>query len=92
MRFVQSPMKIRFKNGSQIIFKGMDKPAKLKSINGVTIIWIEEASELKYSGYKELLGRARHPSLSIHFILSENPVDKSNWTYKQFFKDEERCV
>lgn len=89
MKFVQSPMKIRFKNGSQIIFKGMDKPAKLKSINGVTIIWIEEASELKYAGYKELLGRARHPSLSIHFILSENPVDKSNWTYKQFFKDEE---
>lgn len=89
MRFVQSPMKIRFRNGSQIIFKGMDKPAKLKSINGVTIIWIEEASELKYSGYKELLGRARHPSLSLHFFLSENPVDKSNWTYKHFFKDEE---
>lgn len=90
MRFIQSPMKIRFRNGSQIIFKGMDKPAKLKSINGVTIIWIEEASELKYTGYKELLGRARHPSLSIHFILSENPVDKGNWTYKQFFRDEEK--
>lgn len=89
MRFIQSPMKIRFRNGSQIIFKGMDKPAKLKSINGVSIIWIEEASELKYSGYKELLGRARHPSLSIHFILSENPVDKQNWTYKHFFVDEE---
>ena len=40
MRFIQSPMKIKFRNGSQIIFKGMDKPAKLKSINGVTIIWI----------------------------------------------------
>lgn len=90
MRFIQSPMKIRFKNGSQIIFKGMDKPAKLKSINGVTIIWIEEASELKYAGYKELLGRARHPSLSIHFLLSENPVDKANWTYKHFFRDEEK--
>lgn len=90
MRFIQSPMKIRFRNGSQIIFKGMDKPAKLKSINGVTIIWIEEASELKYSGYKELLGRARHPSLSLHFFLSENPVDKSNWTYKHFFRDEEK--
>lgn len=89
MKFIQSPMKIRFKNGSQIIFKGMDKPAKLKSIHGVSIIWIEEASELKYSGYKELLGRARHPYLSIHFILSENPVGKDNWTYKQFFKDEE---
>lgn len=90
MRFTQSPMKIRFFNGSEIIFKGMDKPAKLKSIHNVSIIWIEEASELKYTGFKELLGRARHPYLPIHFLLSENPVDKANWTYKHFFKDEEK--
>lgn len=83
-----SPMRIDFPNGSQIIFKGMDKPAKLKSIHNVTIIWIEEASELKYEGYKELLGRARHPSLSIHFILSTNPVGEDNWVYRHFFKDE----
>lgn len=90
MKFTQSPMKIRFTNGSEIIFKGMDKPAKLKSIHNVSIIWIEEASELKYNGFKELLGRARHPYLSIHFLLSENPVDKANWTYRHFFKDEEK--
>lgn len=90
MRFIQSPMKIRFKNGSEIIFKGMDKPAKLKSIHNVSIIWMEEASELKYVGFKELIGRARHPSQSIHFFLSENPVGKDNWTYKHFFKDEEK--
>ncbi len=83
-----SPMRIDFPNGSQIIFKGMDKPAKLKSIHNVTIVWIEEASELKYEGYKELLGRARHPNLSIHFILSTNPVGEDNWVYKHFFKDE----
>lgn len=64
------------------------KPWKLKSIHNVTIIWIEEASELKYEGYKELLGRARHPSLSIHFILSTNPVGEDNWVYRHFFKDE----
>lgn len=83
-----SPMRIDFPNGSQIIFKGMDKPWKLKSIHNVTIIWMEEASELKYEGYKELLGRARHPSLSIHFILSTNPVGEDNWVYRHFFKDE----
>lgn len=82
-----SPMRINFPNGSQIIFKGMDKPWKLKSIHNVSIIWMEEASELKYEGYKELLGRARHPSLPIHFILSENPVGKDNWTYRHFFSD-----
>ncbi len=84
-----SPMSIEFPNGSKIIFKGMDKPEKLKSINDVSIIWIEEASEVKYSGYKELLGRARHSTLSVHFILSWNPVDEQNWTYKHFFINKE---
>ena len=60
---------------------------KLKSIHNVTIIWIEEASELKYEGYKELLGRARHPSLSIHFILSTNPVGRITG-YIDTLKDE----
>ncbi len=81
-----SPMQLNFPNGSKIIFKGMDKPQKLKSINGISIVWLEEASEIKYEGYKELRGRLRHPTLSLHFILSLNPVDKSNWVYQHFFK------
>lgn len=81
-----SPMQLIFPNGSKVIFKGMDKPGKLKSINGVSIVWLEEASEIKYSGYKELKGRLRHPSLSLHFILSTNPVGTENWVYQHFFK------
>lgn len=87
LTFTLSPMQIRFKNGSKIIFKGMDKPAKLKSLNGVSIVWIEECSEVKYAGFKEILGRLRHPDLSNHIILSTNPVSKSNWCYKYFFQD-----
>lgn len=86
VKLTTSPMRIKFPNGSLIIFKGMDKPEKLKSINGVTIVWLEECSEIKYSGYKELLGRLRHPTLSLHFILSTNPVGTENWVYKHFFK------
>lgn len=84
-----SPMKFIFPNGSQIIFKGLDKPQKLKSINGVSIIWVEEASEIKYDAFKELLGRLRHPTLSLHIILSWNPVGEDNWTFKHFFIDRE---
>ena len=84
-----SPMSFTFPNGSKIIFKGMDKPKKLKSINGVSIIWVEEASEVKYDGYKELLGRLRHPTLSLHIILSWNPVGEENWTFSHFFIDRE---
>lgn len=89
-----SPMSFRFPNGSRIIFKGLDKPRKLKSINGVSIIWIEEAAEIKYEAYKELVGRLRDPNHSLHIILSWNPVDESNWTFKHFFidRDEERVI
>lgn len=82
----ESPFKLTFPNGSEVIFKGMDKPEKLKSINGISIVWLEECSEIKYAGYKELRGRLRHPTLSLHFILSTNPVGTDNWVYTHFFK------
>ena len=82
---LKSPLRFRFKNGSQIIFKGMDKPEKVKSINGVSIVWLEECSEVKYDGYKELLGRIRTPNASMHFILSCNPIGRDNWVYRHFF-------
>lgn len=89
IKITASPMQVRFPNGSKIIFKGMDKPAKLKSINNISIVWLEECSEVKYAGFKELLGRLRHPTLELHMILSTNPVSKDNWSYLHFFKDEE---
>lgn len=81
----KSPMEYSFPNGSRIIFKGMDKTEKVKSLNGVSIVWLEECSEIKYDGYKELLGRIRTPDVSMHFILSCNPVGKENWVYRHFF-------
>ena len=85
VRLRLGPMKILFPNGSQILFKGMDDPAKVKSINGISIVWLEECSEIKYAGYLELLGRLRVPDQPMHFILSCNPVNKENWVYRHFF-------
>lgn len=82
----QSPMQFIFPNGSRIIFKGMDKPVKIKSINGVSIVWMEEAAEIKYAAFKELIGRVRTPDQSIHFILTCNPVGIDTWVYRHFFK------
>ena len=85
VKALKSPMAFKFPNGSKIIFKGMDKPEKVKSLNGVSIVWLEEGSEIKYEGYKEMLGRIRTPDASMHFIISTNPVGKENWIYKHFF-------
>lgn len=82
---IQSPLEIRFPNGSRIIFRGMDNTEKIKSIHGVSIVWIEECSEITFDAYNELLGRIREPKVSLHFILSCNPVGKENWIYNTFF-------
>lgn len=82
---VQSPLEIRFPNGSKVLFRGTDDPEKLKSIDGVSIAWMEECSEMAYAAYKEILGRVREPGVTCHFILSCNPVGKENWVYQNFF-------
>lgn len=80
-----SPMEFRFPNGSRIIFRGMDNTEKIKSIHGVSIVWMEECSEIQYKAYTELLGRIREPKVTLHFIMTTNPVGKENWVYNTFF-------
>lgn len=81
-----SPLEFKFPNGSRIIFKGMDNTEKVKSLNDVSIVWIEECSEITLAAYLELLGRVRTSGVSMHFILTCNPVGKFNWVYQTFFE------
>ncbi|QWQ39278.1 PBSX family phage terminase large subunit [Gemella sp. zg-570] len=83
----QSPLQITFFNGSEFIFKGCDNSQKLKSINGVSIIWVEECTEVNYESIKELIGRLRHNVQSNHIIYTSNPVSKNSWLYRHFFID-----
>ena len=80
-------MTITFKsNGNEILFAGVDDPEKLKSMEGITGIWIEEATELYLKDFEEIDRRLRgifHTYMQI--ILTYNPILKSNWTYKRFF-------
>ena len=80
-------MTITFRsNGNEILFAGVDDPDKLKSIEGITGIWVEEATELYLLDFQELDRRLRgiyHTYMQI--ILTYNPILKSNWTYKRFF-------
>ena len=80
-----SPLGIKLTNGSEILFRGLDDPSKLKSITGVSLAWIEEASEINLDGYNEVLGRLRGADHNV-ILMSLNPVSKSNWVYKTFFE------
>lgn len=84
----KSPLAFDFPNGSKIIFRGLDDVEKIKSMNNVSIAWVEECTEITKAAYLELLGRVRQPEgISMHFILSCNPVSRMNWVYRMFFAD-----
>ncbi len=87
-RFRTSPLEIVCNfNNSRFIFMGLDDPAKLKSVNGVSIIWLEESPEANYDTFLELNGRLRTLNQSMHIIMTNNPVSKTSWTYNHFFKN-----
>ena len=45
-RYTASPANIFLANGTEFLFRGLDDPEKLKSIEGITRIVIEEGTEL----------------------------------------------
>lgn len=81
-----SDMYILFKNGSEIIFAGLDDPEKLKSIHDITGIWIEEASEITQQDFQQLDIRLRgNTKYYKQIILTFNPVSILHWLKKRFF-------
>lgn len=75
-------------NGSQIMFSGLDDVEKLKSIEGVTSIWCEEATELIQEDFEQLDLRLRGNTGSLkQIILTLNPISEQHWIKKIFFDD-----
>lgn len=85
-RVNKTDMEIACPNGSTIIHAGLDDVEKLKSIHGVTGIWIEEASEITPEDFRQLdirlRGRTKHYK---QIILSFNPVSIVHWLKEEFF-------
>lgn len=82
----KSDMTITCINGNQILFAGLDDPEKLKSIAGITGIWIEEASELEQKDFQQLDLRLRGPTKYYkQIILTFNPISALHWLKKVFF-------
>jgi phage terminase large subunit len=73
-------------NGNQILFAGLDDVEKLKSISGVTSVWIEEASELSPEDFRQLDIRLRGKTESYkQMMITFNPIDINHWLKKEFF-------
>ncbi len=66
------------KTGHRILFKGVDDPEKLKSIQGIKRIIVEEASQLDFKDFLELNRRARGME-GIQIVLLFNPINVNHW-------------
>jgi phage terminase large subunit len=80
-------------NGNEIICTGLDEPEKIKSIKGVTGMWLEEATEFKPEDLNQLDIRIRGFKRNyVQFLLSFNPIDERNWLKERFFDRDEPGV
>lgn len=79
-------MRIVFRNGSEIIFAGLDDVEKLKSIYDITGIWIEEASEITEADFNQLDIRLRGKTICYQqIIITFNPISILHWLKRRFF-------
>lgn len=75
-------------NGSQLLFTGMDDPEKLKSIEAITSIWMEEATEFTQEDFEQLDLRLRgEHGVRKQITITFNPISDQHWLKKVFFDD-----
>lgn len=74
---------IRCSNGNTFLCAGLDDPEKLKSMQGVTGYWIEEATELNEDDFRNVdaVLRGNLPNYK-QGILTYNPVNHLHWLNK----------
>lgn len=82
----KTDMTIECMNGNRFIFRGLDDAEKIKSINNITDIWIEEATEIEIEDYRQLnirlRGKSKYPR---QMFISFNPVSITHWLKREFF-------
>lgn len=78
------------RTGTEFIFYGLDDVERRKSIQGITSIWIEEASELEFEDFLQLDIRLRGVTDDYQQImLTFNPVSATHWLKRHFFDQEQ---
>lgn len=84
--FTVSPLGIVNKlTGSSIIFRGMDDPEKIKSVQGINRIWIEEATELEEDDFNQLDLRLRGQK-NMQISCTFNPINSEHWLNTKFWQ------
>lgn len=91
-KFNKLDRKLTFSNGSEILFKDIDDPEKIKSLN---LHWaeIEECSQVSDSSFKQLLARIRKEprpewkGFRYRVFCHTNPQPNKGWIWKRFVEE-----
>ena len=77
----ESDFNIKFPNGSEIIFIGLDEETKLLSLNNIGAIFIEEAYEVPKPIVEQLNLRLRGATPNQQIYMAFNPISRNHWLY-----------
>lgn len=77
----ETDFNIKFPNGSEIIFLGLDDETKLLSLFDIGTIFIEEAYEVPKSIVEQLNLRMRGKTPNQQILMAFNPISKNHWLY-----------
>lgn len=77
----ETDFNIKFGNGSEIIFTGLDEETKLLSLTGIGAIFIEEAFEVPKPIVEQLNLRLRGKTENQQIIMAFNPISEKHWLY-----------
>lgn len=76
----ETDFNIRFPNGSEIIFTGLDEETKLLSLANITTIFVEEVYEVAQETFEQLNLRLRG-GVNQQILFAFNPISKNHWLY-----------
>lgn len=77
---------IESKTGSQFFFKGLHHNiSEIKSMEGINIVWVEEAEKVSEESWRTLTPTIREPHSEIW--ISFNPEEEKSATYQRFIKN-----
>jgi phage terminase large subunit len=80
--FDVGPKTIRSKCGSEFLFAGLGSMNSLKSVEGIDIVWVEEAQSVSNYSWEVLIPTIRKKGSEIW--ISFNPHEEEDPTYQRF--------
>lgn len=77
---------IKCNNGSEFLFYGAKNYQSFKSLQGVNLVWADEACELCKEAWETLIPTIRADDA--RFIITFNPEKEHDWVYENFVTHE----